>query len=210
MHKSARFDAIMEALKKSGSQSVTDLSPPPLRGQLLGFRTRQYAGTSRAWRQRALALRESVHRRSRPCQTGPYREARFQPSSFSQERDGKRKPSRGLARPAWCPTSIRLMIDSWRRPTAYGSRGALRNHRDLFVLTNQLTGKLPRTLVRGPGNRVHVAGGEMRRDDNAVFGVKRLFTFFSAQFPLYVGCCDSFVDSGRFLSNFPIRRLLNL
>ncbi|NRA22069.1 MAG: DeoR/GlpR transcriptional regulator [Oceanospirillaceae bacterium] len=59
-----------------------------------------------------------------------------------------------------------LMIDTGST-TAYVAR-ALRGHKDLSVVTNCT--EIARTLVMGQGNQVHLAGGQLRRDDSAVFG----------------------------------------
>lgn len=59
-----------------------------------------------------------------------------------------------------------LMIDTGST-TAYVAR-ALCTHKDLNVVTNCT--EIARTLVSGSGNQVHLAGGQLRRDDSAVFG----------------------------------------
>ncbi|RDD60946.1 DeoR/GlpR family DNA-binding transcription regulator [Ferruginivarius sediminum] len=60
-----------------------------------------------------------------------------------------------------------LMLDTGST-TAYVAR-ALTNHADLFVVTNSV--EIARTLAKGKrGNKVYVAGGEMRGDDGATFG----------------------------------------
>jgi len=63
-----------------------------------------------------------------------------------------------------------LMIDTGST-TAYVAR-ALRGHKDLNVVTNCT--EIARTLVVGAGNQVHLAGGQLRRDDSAVFGSSAL------------------------------------
>jgi len=153
MHKSARFDAIMEALKKSGSQSVTDL-------------TRQLSVSDETVRRdiKSLAAKGLVER----VHGGVVLPNRHIEADFNNRISQSAMEKETIARLA--AEHVRdgdtLMIDSGAT-TAYVAR-ALRNHRDLFVLTNST--EIARTLVSGPGNRVHVAGGEMRRDDNAVFG----------------------------------------
>ncbi|HHI70937.1 MAG TPA: DeoR/GlpR transcriptional regulator [Rhodobacteraceae bacterium] len=51
--------------------------------------------------------------------------------------------------------------------TAYAAR-ALRNHRDLYVVTNSLT--VANALATRNGNRVFFAGGELRSHDGGAFG----------------------------------------
>lgn len=59
-----------------------------------------------------------------------------------------------------------LMLDTGST-TAYIA-SALRNHRNLFVVTN--SAEIARTLATRNGNRVYMAGGELRADDAAAFG----------------------------------------
>lgn len=58
---------------------------------------------------------------------------------------------------------------------------ALRGHRNLTAITN--SAPIAQHLTQGSGNRVFLAGGEMRADDNASFGPATLAFFgqFSAQ-----------------------------
>ncbi|NQZ32621.1 MAG: DeoR/GlpR transcriptional regulator [Oceanospirillaceae bacterium] len=67
-----------------------------------------------------------------------------------------------------------LMIDTGST-TAYVAR-ALRGHKALNVVTNCT--EIARTLVVAMDNQVHLAGGQLRRDDSAVFGHSAL-TFVS-------------------------------
>lgn len=55
--------------------------------------------------------------------------------------------------------------------TAYVAQ-ALRDHRDLLVVTNSLT--VAQTLAGRSGNRVFMAGGELRPHDGGAFGVETL------------------------------------
>jgi DeoR family glycerol-3-phosphate regulon repressor len=59
-----------------------------------------------------------------------------------------------------------LMIDTGST-TLFVAR-ALARHRNLTVITNN--GEIGRILAAGSGNKVYVAGGEIRGDDGAVFG----------------------------------------
>ena len=59
-----------------------------------------------------------------------------------------------------------IMLDTGST-TAYVAR-ALRDHRELLVVTNCT--EIARTLGADERNRVHLAGGELRADDGAVFG----------------------------------------
>lgn len=59
-----------------------------------------------------------------------------------------------------------LMLDTGSS-TAYVAR-ALRHHRNLLVVTNSVD--IARTLATRNGNRVYMAGGELRADDGAALG----------------------------------------
>jgi len=59
-----------------------------------------------------------------------------------------------------------LMLDTGST-TVFVAR-ALTQRRNLFVVTNN--GEIGRILAGGAGNKVYVAGGEIRGDDGAVFG----------------------------------------
>lgn len=63
-----------------------------------------------------------------------------------------------------------LMIDTGST-TAITAR-ALRGHRALTVVTNCT--EIARTLAAQPDNHVHMAGGEMRMDDSAIFGTSAI------------------------------------
>ena len=59
----------------------------------------------------------------------------------------------------------------------------LTDHRNLFTVTNSL--EVARTLANQNGNRVYMAGGEVRADDGAVFG--ETATEFAARFQVELG-----------------------
>ncbi len=153
MHKTARYAAIMETLEKFGSCSVADL-------------TRRLAVSDETVRRdiKALAARGMVERVHGavllPDRSG---EADFQ-KRMAQNAEAKEAIAARAAQEIQDGDAV--MIDSGAT-TAYVAR-ALLGHRDLFVVTNGA--EIARTLVRGKNNRVHLAGGEMRADDQAVFG----------------------------------------
>ncbi|MEW5421959.1 DeoR/GlpR family DNA-binding transcription regulator [Amorphus sp. 3PC139-8] len=153
MHKTARYNAIMRALEESGSCSVAELT------RRLGVSDETVRRDIKALAARGLV--ERVHGAViLPERTG---EAEFE----------KRMALNAAAKAAVARRAIEeiqdgdaLMIDNGAT-TAYVAR-ALLARRDLFVVTNGT--EIARTLVRGKGNRVHLAGGEIRASDNAAFG----------------------------------------
>lgn len=153
MHKTARYSAIMRALEEFGSCSVADL-------------TRRLAVSDETVRRdiKALAARGMVER----VHGGVLLPDRSGEADFEKRMAQNPEEKKAIAERA--AQEIRdgdaVMIDSGST-TAYVARALLR-HRDLFIVTNGAD--IARTLVRGKGNRVHLAGGEMRADDNAVFG----------------------------------------
>ena len=153
MHKTARYSAIMGALESSGSCTVADL-------------TRRLGVSDETVRRdiKALAARGLVER--------------VHGAVLLPERNGEAEFEKRMALNAGAKTAIAqraldeiqdgdaLMIDNGAT-TAYVAR-ALLARRDLFVVTNGTD--IARTLVRQKGNRVHLAGGEIRASDNAAFG----------------------------------------
>lgn len=153
MHKTARYGAIMRALEEFGSCSVGEL-------------TRRLAVSDETVRRdiKALAARGLVERVHGavllPDRSG---EADFQRRMALNAEEKKAIAARAAQE---VEDGDAVMIDSGST-TAYVAR-ALLARRDLFVVTNGTD--IARTLARGKGNRVHLAGGEIRADDNAVFG----------------------------------------
>jgi len=153
VHKTARYNAIMRELETSGSCSVADLT------RSLGVSDETVRRDIKALAARGLV--ERVHGAVLlPERTG---EAEFE----------KRMALNAAAKTAIAQRALEeiedgdaVMIDNGAT-TAYVAR-ALLARRDLFVVTNGT--EIARTLVRGKGNRVHLAGGEIRASDNAAFG----------------------------------------
>ncbi|MFQ5784487.1 MAG: DeoR/GlpR family DNA-binding transcription regulator [Alphaproteobacteria bacterium] len=89
-------------------------------------------------------------------------------SDFHQRLGENAEAKRAIARRA--AREVRdgdsLMLDTGST-TAYVAQ-ALRDHRDLMVATNSVD--IARTLATRNGNRVYMAGGELRADDGAALG----------------------------------------
>lgn len=153
MHKTARYDAIMNALQANGSCSVSELTAR------LGVSDETVRRDIKALAARGLV--ERVHGAVLlPDRSG---EANFE-KRMAQNAEEKRALAELAAHEI--QDGDALMIDSGTT-TAYVARALLR-HRNLFVVTNGT--EIARVLSRGKGNRVHLAGGEVRADDNGVFG----------------------------------------
>jgi DeoR family transcriptional regulator, glycerol-3-phosphate regulon repressor len=93
-------------------------------------------------------------------------------ASFSQRMvvhpDRKRRVARRLAQLIDHGASLFLDVGS---TTAFVAQ-ALRDHRELLVVTNSLT--VAQTLAGRGGNRVFMAGGELRAHDGGAFGTEAL------------------------------------
>lgn len=153
MHKTDRHSAIMDLLRQSGSTSIAEL-------------TKKLAVSDETVRRdvkvlESRGLLERVHGAVILADHGG--EMEFQ-KRMAQNAVAKRAIAEAAAREV--EDGDALMIDSGTT-TAYVAR-ALLARRNLFVVTNGT--EIARTLARGPGNRVHLPGGEMRPDDYAVFG----------------------------------------
>lgn len=158
MHRAARQSAILQTLSISGSCTVgelvraLDVSDETVRRDIKAM-----AGKG---------LVERVH--GGVILPDLMREPAFQ-KRLNQNAEAKRAIARQAA------TQVRngdsLMMDTGST-TAYVAR-ALAHHHDLFLVTNCV--EIARTLADGSkGNRVYVAGGELRGDDGATFGVTAL------------------------------------
>lgn len=153
MHRTARYDAIMSALRVSSSCTVAELTAR------LGVSDETVRRDIKALAARGLV--ERVHGAVLlPDRSG---EADFQ----------KRMAQNAAEKKAIAELAVReiadgdtLMIDSGAT-TAYVAR-ALLSRRNLFVVTNGT--EIARILTRGSGNHVHLTGGEVRADDDGVFG----------------------------------------
>ncbi len=78
--------------------------------------------------------------------------------------DAKKRIAQRIAREIADGDSVMLDTGSTTAYAAY----ALRQHRDLTVVTNSID--IARTLATRNGNRVFMAGGELRADDGAALG----------------------------------------
>jgi DeoR family glycerol-3-phosphate regulon repressor len=103
----------------------------------------------------------------------PLGEPRFD-RRMSQEAAAKKAIARVAA--AQVRDGDAILLDTGST-TAYLAR-ALRGHRNLLVVTNSVD--IARTLATRNGNRVYMAGGELRADDGAALGVSA--TSFVQQF----------------------------
>ncbi|WMS44600.1 DeoR/GlpR family DNA-binding transcription regulator [Acuticoccus sp. MNP-M23] len=153
MHKNQRYMAIMRALELAGSCSVMDLA------SRLAVSDETVRRDIKALEAQGQVIR--VH--GGVVLPGGSAEADFR-KRMNQQPEEKRALAALAA--AQVRNGDTLMIDSGST-TAYLAQ-ALLGHRDLFVITNGT--EIARTLVRGTGNRVHVTGGEVRSDDNGIFG----------------------------------------
>jgi DeoR family glycerol-3-phosphate regulon repressor len=105
----------------------------------------------------------------------------LQEPSFSQRMSTHAEAKQVIARlaSAEVKNGDTLMLDTGST-TAFVAQ-ALVNHRDLLVVTNSVD--IARTLATRNGNRVYMAGGELRADDGAALGPTA--TDFIAQFHVH-------------------------
>ncbi|SMF36038.1 transcriptional regulator, DeoR family [Tistlia consotensis] len=158
MHRTARQNAILEALDGSGSATVAELT------RTLGVSDETIRRDIKAMAGKGLV--ERVH--GGVILPDIRREPAFQ-KRMSQNAAAKQAIARRVA--ALVENGDSLMLDTGST-TAYVAR-ALADHRDLFVVTNSV--EIARTLANGKkGNRVYLAGGELRGDDGATFGPNAL------------------------------------
>lgn len=87
---------------------------------------------------------------------------------FNENPDEKRVIAAEVAHIIGDGDSLFLDVGS---TTAYVAR-ALRNHRDLFVVTNSI--EVAQQLATRNGNRVFMAGGELRAHDAGAFGIEAI------------------------------------
>lgn len=163
MHQLARHAAILKAVSVSGSSSVIDLATQ------LGVSDETIRRDLK--RMAADGLVRKVH--GGVTLTDPLSEPEFHQRLVVQSEEKK-----AIARTA--AAQVRngdsLMLDTGST-TAYVAR-ALRHHRNLLVVTN--SADIARTLATRNGNRVYMAGGELRADDGAALGPSA--TAFIGQF----------------------------
>lgn len=157
MHATHREMEILEALRRSGSCRIQELA-------------------------RRLDVSEETIRRNvrkladnglvRKVHGGVYLPDTVQELTFHQRMDlnpdEKRRVASAVAGIVRDGDSLFLDIGS---TTAYVAQ-ALRNHRDLFVVTNSVA--VAHTLATRNGNRVFLAGGELRSHDAGAFGREAL------------------------------------
>ncbi|MGM0586186.1 MAG: DeoR/GlpR family DNA-binding transcription regulator [Pseudomonadota bacterium] len=153
MHKTARYSAIMSTLRAAGSSSIAELT------RILAVSDETVRRDVKVLESRGLL--ERLHGAVILAEHAG--EPEFQ-KRMAQNAEAKRAIAEAAAREVQDGDS--LMMDSGTT-TVYVAR-ALLSKRDLFVVTNST--EIARTLVRGPGNRVHLPGGEMRLDDYSICG----------------------------------------
>lgn len=163
MHRPLRQTAILRALKERGSCRIRELADQlQVSGETIRRDIIQMA-------EQGVILR--VH--GGASISDPLHEP-----SFSQRMTTNAAAKRAIARLA--AAEVRngdtLMLDTGST-TAFVAQ-ALVNHRDLLVVTNSVD--IARTLATRNGNRVYMAGGELRADDGAALGPSA--TDFVAQF----------------------------
>jgi DeoR family glycerol-3-phosphate regulon repressor len=158
-----RRRAILEAISLGGEARVVDLanrlrvSDETIRRDLKGLE--------------AEGLIRKIHGAFLPPE--PLGEPRFD-RRMAQEEEAKKAIARLAA--AQVRDGDAILLDTGST-TAYVAR-ALHGHRNLLVVTNSVD--IARTLATRNGNRVYMAGGELRADDGAALGVSA--TAFVQQF----------------------------
>jgi DeoR family transcriptional regulator, glycerol-3-phosphate regulon repressor len=163
MKRQSRHRAILEAVSLGGQARVLDLasrlrvSDETIRRDLKDLE--------------AEGLVQKIHGAVIPPE--PLGEPRFD-RRMSQEAEAKKAIARLAAVQVRDGDAILLDTGS---TTAYVAR-ALHGHRNLLVVTNSVD--IARTLATRNGNRVYMAGGELRADDGAALGVSA--TAFVQQF----------------------------
>jgi DeoR family glycerol-3-phosphate regulon repressor len=157
MQSSQREREILDLLNDSGSGRIQDLS------QRLNVTEETIRRNVK--RLEAQGLVTKVHGGVHLKDWGP--EPTFA-QRFVQNPAAKRQIARHLARMIGDGSSLFLDIGS---TTAHVAE-ALRDHRDLLVVTNSLA--VAQTLATRNGNRVFMAGGELRSHDGGAFGAEAL------------------------------------
>lgn len=153
MRSSARQSAILEAVVSKGSCSVAELADRhSVSGETIRRDLKRLA---------AAGLVRKVH--GGATVVGPLHEASYQ-QRMRDNAEAKQRIARLAARQV--RDGETLMIDSGST-TIYFAR-ALDRHRDLLVVTNSL--EIAHTVGMRKGNRVYLAGGELRADLDAALG----------------------------------------
>lgn len=153
MRQSARQAAIMEAVARSGTCSVTKLAHElAVSDETIRRDIKQLAEEGRVVKVHGgVALPDIL------------RESAFE-LRLRENPEAKRAIAALAARQVANGDSIMMDTGS---TTAYVAH-ALRDHRDLTVVTNSID--IARALATRNGNRVFMAGGELRADDGAALG----------------------------------------
>lgn len=153
MRQSVRQSSILEAVARTGTCSVTQLAHSlGVSDETIRRDIKALAATGRVIKiHGGVTLPDML------------RESAFE-QRLRENPDAKRAIARRAAREINNGES--LMLDTGST-TAYIAH-ALRDHRDLMVVTNSID--IARALATRNGNRVFMAGGELRVDDGAAFG----------------------------------------
>jgi DeoR family transcriptional regulator, glycerol-3-phosphate regulon repressor len=162
-NRQSRHRAILDAVSQSGQARILDLasrlgvSDETIRRDLKDLE--------------ADGLVQKIHGAVIPPE--PLGEPRFD-RRMGQEAEAKKAIAKMAA--AQVRDGDAILLDTGST-TAYVAR-ALHGHRNLLVVTNSVD--IARTLATRNGNRVYMAGGELRADDGAALGVSA--TAFVQQF----------------------------
>ena len=157
MHSTQREMAILTILNQSGSGRILELS-------------RRLNVTEETVRRNVKRLEEQGL--VRKVHGGVYLKDWVAEPTFAQRLqehpDAKTRIARALA--AMIPDNASLFLDIGST-TAYVAQ-ALKSHQNLLVVTNSLT--VAQALTMQNGNRVFMAGGELRSHDGGAFGAEAL------------------------------------
>ncbi len=153
MRRTERQAEILQALADKGSVSVSELA------------SRLSVSGETIRRDIKLLSDSGMLRRTHggAVQPNPFEEPGFN-QRLAKNSAAKKAIARLAAKQVQNGDSIMLDTGS---TTAYVAR-ALLNHRDLLIVTN--SADIARTLATRRGNRVYMAGGELRADDGASLG----------------------------------------
>ncbi|MGH6718531.1 MAG: DeoR/GlpR family DNA-binding transcription regulator [Alphaproteobacteria bacterium] len=153
MRQSFRQAAILESVARLGSCSVSQLA-------------RQLSVSSETIRRDLKVLASSgrvIKSHGGVALPDILRESAFE-QRLRENADAKKRIARRVAHEIGDGDSVMLDTGSTTAYVAY----ALRDHRDLTVVTNSID--IARALATRNGNRVFMAGGELRADDGAALG----------------------------------------
>ncbi|MSP83314.1 MAG: DeoR/GlpR transcriptional regulator [Alphaproteobacteria bacterium] len=153
MRQSTRQAAILEAVARAGSCSISQLAQDlAVSDETIRRDIKVLADEGRVVKiHGAVALPDIL------------RESAFE-LRLRENADGKKAIAKAAAREIANGDSVMLDTGSTTAHVAY----ALRDHRELTVVTNSID--IARALATRNGNRVFMAGGELRADDGAALG----------------------------------------